>query len=349
MGALLPTLVDSVYLGGGTPSILAPELLQQLFAALRSEFSIAENVEITLECAPGHLAEDFLVAMVDCGVNRVSFGVQSFIDREAAVTGRLHTRQVALRDIERVQAVGMRSVNVDLIAGLPRQIASSWRESVGVLIDSGVEHASIYMLEVDEDSRLGKELIDRGGRYHAGTVPSDDQVADFYLEACATLARSGLQQYEISNFARPGRESLHNKKYWLRQPYIGFGLDAHSMLQGDDGAVRFQMTDDLPSYLDGAGFADVHRVSREQSLEEAWFLGLRLNEGVSTAELAEEFGESGPRSYQPAIGDLTASGLLEMNTGRLRLTAHGRLISNDIFERFLRPPAVEEQALVMVD
>lgn len=346
-GAELPAIVDSIYLGGGTPSILAPGLLRDLFAALRSEFSVAHSAEITLECAPGQLSDEFLVAMGDCGVNRVSFGVQSFIDREAAATGRLHTRQIALQDIARVQAAGIRSVNADLIAGLPHQTASSWRESLDALVASGVDHASVYMLEVDEDSRLGRELIDGGGRYHADAAPSDDQVANFYLEAIQLLGQNGLAQYEISNFARPGRESIHNKKYWLRQPYLGFGLDAHSMLRGiDGGAIRFSTDDDLQQYLDGFAFPDVQPVSHQRALEEAWFLGLRLNEGVSLAERGAEFGDA---AHDEVLDDLAASGLLELRAGRARLTERGRLISNEVFARFLRDEVSKERELVMVD
>ncbi len=350
LDASLSKAIDSVYLGGGTPSILAPELLRRLFGALRSEFQFVHAAEITLECAPGQIEDDFLGAMVECGVNRVSFGVQSFVDREAAVTGRLHTRAEALEDIERVRRAGIRSVNVDLIAGLPHQTAASWRESLDVLVASGVDHASIYMLEVDEDSRLGREMLGGGAKYHAGAVPSEDMVADLYLEAVEVLSRSGLAQYEISNFARAGAESVHNKKYWLRQPYLGFGLDAHSMLRGKDGgAVRFQVGEDLQGYLDGAGVADVQRVGREQALEEAWFLGLRLNEGVSRGELEREFGYSDAHRYDDLIEEFRRFGFVEVDGARVRLTERGRLMSNEVFERFLGEKAVEEQALVVVD
>ena len=350
MGALLPAQVNSIYLGGGTPSVLAPSLLQQLFAVLRSEFCVADGAEITVECAPGQLSDEFLGAMTGCGVNRVSFGVQSFIDREAAVTGRLHTRQIALRDIERVKEAGIRSINADLIAGLPHQTDSSWRESLDVLAGSGVDHASVYMLEVDDDSRLGRELMEGGGRFHAGSVPSDDLVADWYLQAIDVLGRAGMAQYEISNFARPGCESIHNKKYWLRQPYVGFGLDAHSMLHGaDGGGLRFSMTDDLQSFLDEADVASLQPVSGQQALEEAWFLGLRLNEGVSLAHLAAEFGELEMRGYDEVVPDLTGLGLLETSGGRVRLTSRGRLMSNEVFGRFLRDQDVEEPELVAVD
>jgi oxygen-independent coproporphyrinogen-3 oxidase len=337
-----------VYLGGGTPSILAPDLLRRLFAGIRSEFKVSFDAEITLECAPGQLDDEFLAAMVECGVNRVSFGVQSFNDREAAVTGRLHTREIALRDIERVRHAGIRSVNADLIAGLPHQTPESWRESLEVLASSGVDHGSVYMLEVDDDSRLGRELMDGGRRYHAGTVPTDEMVADFYLEAIDVLAARGLAQYEISNFARPGAASLHNIKYWLRQPYLGFGLDAHSMLRTVDGeAVRFQTGDDLGRFLDGADWQDVRNVSQAQALEEAWFLGLRLNAGVSVAELEREFGSIDARRCDDEILELQTLGLLECGDDRVRLTSRGRLMSNEVFERFVGD-AVEDE-LVLVD
>jgi oxygen-independent coproporphyrinogen III oxidase len=347
ISAVLPEIVDSVYLGGGTPSILAPQLLRSLLLGIRDEFRVSIDAEITLECAPGQLDDDFLAAMVECAVNRVSFGVQSFVDREAAVTGRLHTREIAFRDIERVREAGIRSVNADLIAGLPHQTAESWRESLDVLVASGVDHASVYMLEVDEDSRLGRELIDGGKRYHAGTVPTDEMVADFYLEAIDFLAGSGLQQYEISNFARVGTASRHNMKYWLRQSYLGFGLDAHSMLRTTDGqAVRFQTGDDLPNFLKGEGWQDVCHVSQTQALEEAWFLGLRLSEGVSIPALEMEFGVIEAHQHDDEISDLLELGLLMRRDDRMRLTSRGRLMSNEVFERFVGEAEAE---LLFVD
>jgi oxygen-independent coproporphyrinogen-3 oxidase len=350
LSATLPWTVDSIYFGGGTPSILAPELLRRLFATIHSEFLVSKDAEITIESAPGQLDDDFLTTMIDCGVNRVSFGVQSFIDREAAVTGRLHTREAALRDIDRVREARIRSVNADLIAGLPHQTATSWRESLDVLVSSGVNHASIYMLEVDEDSRLGRELLDGGGRYHAGAAPTDEMVADFYLEAVEVLSAYGLAQYEISNFARAGSASSHNRKYWLRQPYLGFGLDAHSMLRTPDGsAVRFQTGDDLATFLDGAGWDDVQPVSQRQALEEAWFLGLRLNVGVSVDELMGEFDEAEAHRYDDVIVELQAFELVERRESRVRLTERGRLMSNEVFERFLGDQAVAQADLVLVD
>jgi oxygen-independent coproporphyrinogen III oxidase len=352
LGAMLPETVDSVYFGGGTPSTLNPELLIKLFAALRQEFSLAADAEITLECAPGQLEDVFLAAMVECGANRVSFGVQSFNDREAAVTGRLHNREAALRDIERVRDAGIRFVNVDLIVGLPYQTSESWVESLETLIATGVDHASVYMLEVDEDSRLGRELMSHGERYHAEHVPDDEAVADSYCGAITALADAGLAQYEISNFARSGSESRHNLKYWTRQPYLGFGLDAHSMLRNansssDHAAVRFSTSDDLGQFLKSSGYQEIQPVSHKDALEEAWFLGLRLNAGVILTELKSEFGDQVVAAFSDEIQELVERGLLDRDADRVRLTNRGRLVSNEVFAQFLAE--TEEHELVFVD
>src|SRR5271170_1412868 len=286
--ALIPEQVDSIYLGGGTPSVLSPALLGELAHTLRQEFALTPGAEITLECAPGQLDDPALAAMLALGVNRISFGVQSLVDREAAATGRFHTREVVLRDLERVRSAGLRNLSIDLIAGMPHQTTASWQESLAVLAATGVEHASIYMLEIDEDSRLGRELLAGGSRYNAQTVPSEELTADLYESAISALEANGLRQYEISNFARSECQSSHNLKYWRRQPYLGFGLDAHSMLRAPLGsALRFSNTAVLAEYLRGPEAPEeVRWLTRSEELEEAWFLGLRLHEGVAWQALA---------------------------------------------------------------
>lgn len=340
-GAALPEAADSIYFGGGTPSLLSPALLRRLFTSLRREFAVLPTAEITLECAPGQLDAPVLDTLLECGVNRVSFGVQSFVDEEARWIGRLHTRATALEDMRRVREAGIRDISVDLIAGLPGQTMRSWCESLSVLAGSGVDHASVYMLEVDEDSRLGREVLAHGGRYRAQDVPGDDLIVDMYTEAIGFLERQGLAQYEISNFARSGSESRHNLKYWRRQPYLGVGLDAASMLRTrSGGAVRFAETDDFDAYLADRR-APVPRVlTREEELEEAWFLGLRMNEGVSLAALRQEFSTAALRGSLDTIADLEGEKLVTFSGGdRVALTARGRLLSNEVFERFLAEPA----------
>lgn len=334
-GAGLPERIDTIYLGGGTPSLLQPDLLVRLFAAIRAEFKVDLDAEITMECAPGQIAEATLEAMTACGVNRVSLGVQSFVDREAHESGRLHTRAAVEDDLRRLRAEGIANLNLDLIAGLAGQTFASWEESLEALIACDPPHASVYMLEVDEDSRLGRELLAGGARYHAGLVPTDDAIARMYERANERLEAAGLAQYEISNFSHPGFASRHNLRYWQRRPYLGVGLDASSALHGSRGLLRATTTDDLKAYLAGPQSLETTCLCAVQQHEEAWFLGLRLNAGVNVAELEPEFG---PDLVRPAIetaARLAADGLLNFDGETARLTAQGRLLSNDVFQQFL--------------
>lgn len=335
----LPRGVDTVYLGGGTPSLLRPELLSELFQGIRAHFQVEPNAEITAECAPGQIADETLTALAQAGVNRVSLGVQSFVDREAQVSGRLHNRATVRNDLRRLRAAGITNLNLDLIAGLAGQTDASWNESIEALLECDVPHASVYMLEIDEDSRLGREMLAGGARYHAGLVPTDDTIASMYETATERLGAAGLEQYEISNFARIGFNSQHNLRYWKRQPYLGIGLDASSMLRGyaerDGFVLRSSTTDDLKGYLDRAKPAATNWLGRAAQHEEAWFLGLRLNQGVDPAEIEREFGRLALDAAAVVVEAALADGLLEWSAGRVRLTAQGRLLSNEVFQRFL--------------
>ncbi|MGD0888581.1 MAG: radical SAM family heme chaperone HemW [Acidobacteriaceae bacterium] len=338
--AELPGRMDTVYFGGGTPSLLGAEQMRRIFAALRGEFEVTEDAEITIECAPGQMGDETLDELLRLGMNRVSFGVQSFVDAEARAVGRMHTREICLGEIKRMRAVGVEEINVDLIVGLPRQTAASWRESVDVAMECGVPHVSMYMLEVDEDSRLGREMLAHGTRYGAEWVASEDEVADRYAVACEWLEAGGVGQYEISNFARKGHESRHNVKYWRREPYVGFGLDAHSMLRCGEGAVRWGNTDDLSRYeVLGSRFEvgnpEVERIGAERGFEEAMFLGLRMNVGVDLEAMHAEFGAELMRDAVAALNDVEEAGLVEREGSWLRLTARGRMVSNEVFSRLL--------------
>jgi len=337
MGGQMESNVDSIYLGGGTPTMLEGTQLERIFATVRSRFDVSPEAEVTIECAPGTLSPAVLESLLRCGVNRVSLGVQSFVDQEAAAVGRLHKRTTVLDDIARLRAAGITDINIDLIAGLPHQTAESWEISLGESIATDVPHISVYMLEVDEDSRLGSELLAGGARYHAHFVPDEETVTDFYLAACERLQSAGIAQYEISNFAREGCESRHNLKYWTRRPYFGFGVDAHSMLLSDtpaNDAVRFAPSDSLERYM--GGFALQRTVvSHQSALEESFFLGLRLTRGVSLRELSRKFGEQVIENARAAIGKLVEDGLMEQNEDLVCLTPRGRLLSNEVFERFI--------------
>jgi oxygen-independent coproporphyrinogen-3 oxidase len=330
-GLELPEGVDSIYFGGGTPSLLTAAQLGKIFAALRGEFDVAEGAEVTLECAPGQLAAETLEAAVELGVNRVSLGVQSFVDAETRAVGRLHTAAMCVEEIARLRGAGVEAISVDLIAGLPGQTGASWERSVEAVIATGVPHASVYMLEVDEESRLGKELIGGGARYGAGVVPTDEAMTEFYARACEAFAGDGLRQYEISNFAREGHASRHNLKYWERAPYLGFGVDAHSMLRRRREAVRWANPETLEAY----GLPELDRertvVDEDAGFEEAMFLGLRRTVGVSVMELEAEFGRARVDAVGDVMGALIAGGLMEREGDWVRLTARGRMVSNEVF------------------
>jgi oxygen-independent coproporphyrinogen III oxidase len=336
MGGKFERSVDSIYVGGGTPTVLDGAQLERMFAAVGGTFDVLPNAEVTVECAPGTLSDQVVEPLLQCGVNRVSLGVQSFVDREAAAVGRLNKREVVLEDIARLRTVGITDINIDLIAGLPHQTLESWELSLKESIATGVPHVSVYMLEIDEDSRLGRELIAGGTKYHAHFVPDENVTADLYEMACEVLNAAGVMQYEISNFAREGCESRHNLKYWTRQPYFGFGVDAHSMLRASDGnAVRFSTADSLEEYVAGAELKRTP-VDRLAALEEAFFLGLRLNRGGDLAAVAAEFGEDVVSQHSETIDELIAEGLIARAESVIRLTSRGRLLSNEVFEKFLR-------------
>jgi oxygen-independent coproporphyrinogen-3 oxidase len=358
MGAEFDRTVDSIYLGGGTPTVLDPVDLDRIFAAVREHFTICDNAEVTVECAPGSLAPPMLECLVRNGATRVSLGVQSFVDEEARAVARLHTRQTVLDDVARLRAAGITNINIDLIAGLPHQTPESWQRSLDDAIATAPPHVSVYMLEVDEDSRLGRELIAGGTRYHAHFVPDDDITVDLYSHACEVLDRAGIRQYEISNFAREDCASRHNLKYWTRQPYLGFGVDAHSMLwassdpyvllradheaadpsrpcavtAADIDAIRFATPDSLDDYLAGAPFTRTP-VSRRAALEEEFFLGLRLVRGIDLAQIGERYCLN--NDLLATINALTELGLLQQQGSTIRLTHRGRLLSNEVFQRFL--------------
>ena len=389
MGAKFEREVDAIYLGGGTPTVLEAAELERIFAAVRAKFRVRGDAEITVECAPGTLTPPMLESLGRCGVNRVSLGVQSFADEEAASVGRLHTRAIVLDDLARLRATGITNISIDLIAGLPHQTPESWEFSLAETIASGVPHVSVYMLEVDEDSRLGRELIAGGTRYHAHFVPDDDATADYYLQACERLNAAGIVQYEISNFARnlhagaaehpitrspdlPMYSSRHNLKYWTRQPYLGFGVDAHSMLAADSRQARAAMEREISDYLEHAPNFGGARESEDSNfyarmgvesmrlatpdsldaylagkphertpvtypaaLEEAYFLGLRLNRGLQARELAERYGPEAATVFREQIAELRELGLVEICEGATRLTSRGRLLSNEVFQKFL--------------
>jgi oxygen-independent coproporphyrinogen-3 oxidase len=320
--AIWPWTPDTVYLGGGTPSLLEPVSLRAFLA----EIPGSPYSEATLEAAPGGITAERAREWREAGINRVSLGVQSFVTRELSRTGRKHTAEIVQREIATLRDAGIANFNIDLIAGLPGQTATSWNESLDWIERLEAPHVSVYMLEVDEDSRLGAEVLAFGKRYGAADVPSDDQIADFYEQAVERLAGMGIGRYEISNFARPGYESRHNLKYWRREAYLGFGADAHSF----DGQWRWQNAESAGGYVAclESGRPPVCERTPADPLAEHFFLGLRLSEGI----------HGGEEPFSDAIGKFVDDGLLERSQGRLRLTPRGVLLSNEVFAEFVGAP-----------
>lgn len=308
---------ETVYLGGGTPGSMPAE-------ALRAVLELVPGKpwrEATLEAAPGAIEADAVQAWIECGINRVSLGVQSFVEEELRRTGRRHTAEGVARDVALLRAAGIGNINLDLIAGLPAQTEAGWRASLEWIARLEPPHVSVYMLEVDEDSRLGRELLAGGARFGAGAVPAEDRIADFYEQAVEFLEGRGWRRYEISNFARAGFESLHNLKYWRLEPYAGFGADAHSF----DGEWRMANTDDVRGYIEQG---PQPQRTRADLASERYLTGLRLMEGVDLA--AEDEGRFGA-----AVERFQAEGLVEREGARVRLTRRGVMLSNEVFEAFL--------------
>jgi oxygen-independent coproporphyrinogen III oxidase len=314
---------ETVYLGGGTPSGMAASDLERILASIPGR---EHWQEATIEAAPGAITTDIAAAWVRAGINRVSLGVQSFVQRELARTGRKHTAEIVEREIDLLRAAGITNINVDLIAGLPGQSRECWRESLTWIERLSPPHVSVYMLEIDEDSRLGNEVLLNGKRYGAPDVPTDELTAELYESAVAELARIGIQRYEISNFARPGFESRHNLKYWKLEPYAGFGSDAHSF----DGVVRSQNIESPSDYVARiqSGASARVDITKANPGEERFFVGLRLTQGIEPR--ADEW-----RRFEQPIQRFINQGLLARDGTHLRLTDRGVLFSNEVFAEFL--------------
>ncbi len=315
-------LPQTVYLGGGTPSSMDPLALERVLNLIPGR----PWLEATLEAAPGTLERERAAAWRSLGINRVSLGVQSFVEDELRRTGRKHTAEGVERDVALLRSCGIEEINIDLIAGLPAQTRASWCESLAWVERLAPPHVSVYMFEIDEDSRLGREMMLGGVRYGASLVPDEDTTVALYEEAVERHEAAGLRRYEISNFARPGHESRHNLKYWRLEPYLGFGADAHSL----DGGLRWQNSETVTDYVERWKSGGVARIESTPAVphEERFFVGLRLMEGVEPS--------AGERIlYASQIEKLVEAGLLEDTGVRLKLTARGVLISNEVFQEFI--------------
>ena len=334
--AVVGATVDSVYFGGGTPSLLEPVSLKQILDALRAGIAFVGSgaeVEVTLEADPETITLEKARAWREAAFNRVSLGVQSFDDRELQAAGRMHRREQVAAANEALRAAGFSNVSMDLIAGLAHQTSESWSRSLDELIAIRPEHISIYMLEIDEGSRLGKELHADGSRYSANAVPSPDESCDFYEAACARLAGAGYEHYEISNWAKPGYRSRHNLKYWQRVPYLGFGAGAHSF----DSTKRWANVHDSAEYVSRIERGETVREQIEpvtvgQALEEEIFLGLRQLDGIDFARIEREYDVA---ELRERVDSLASQGLLQRDGANVRLAPDRLAVSNEIFSELL--------------
>lgn len=313
---------NTVYFGGGTPSNMDPDALGRVLAAIPG----CPWQEVTLEAAPGTITREKAEAWRIMGINRVSLGVQSFVASELKQTGRRHDADMVARDCELLRSAGIENFNIDLIAGLPYQTPESWAESLDWIGRLDPPHISVYMFEIDEDSRLGFEILNNGDRYGASAAPSDDAAADFYETAVDYLGSLGIERYEISNFAKRGHESLHNLKYWRMEPYTGFGSDAHSF----DGCERRENVESAREYATRMQEAEtpIANITPSNRDEERLFTGLRLTEGIRLSS------DDWQRHREP-IERFIDAGLLERAAETLRLTKRGVLLSNEVFQEFL--------------
>lgn len=335
-GDILTAPVDTVYFGGGTPAIVGLADLTRIVECLRRNYHMSADSEFTVETTPGSADEEFLRRARSLGINRLSIGAQSFCDRELKVVGRLHTAQDTITLVQSARSCGFDNISLDLIAGLPQQTADSWHSSLEVVRDLRPEHVSVYIFEIDEKSRLGREVVQHGSRYHADEVPGEDFMAEAYESAREFLVAAGYGQYEISNFALPGFESRHNRKYWRLEPYLGFGAGAHSF----DGSRRWSNVTEPENYctlLDGNGspIEDFRTLSAREQLEEFFFLGLRQSEGIDLHAAAERWNLEMVSRWEPIIVNLVNEGRLERHADQLSMPQQGFLVSNEIFQEFL--------------
>jgi oxygen-independent coproporphyrinogen-3 oxidase len=328
--------LDSIYIGGGTPTLLGEERLASLVSALKGHLIWGADIEFTLETTPGSANPHGLGALRALGVNRLSIGVQTFDDRELRAVGRLHSAGESGELVRGARQAGFQNVSVDLIAGLPYQTKESFRHSLEEAVKLRPEHVSLYLFEIDEKSRLGREVIHGGNRYHAAEVPGEELVAEAYEFGCTFLANEGYTQYEISNFALPEFESRHNRKYWQLAPYVGLGAGAHSF----DGTRRWSNRMDVRGYNAqlGAGHTPIEEfrvLPSEEQVEEFFFLGLRQAEGIDLNWARERWGAGCLKLWESKIESLARGGWVVLQGNHARLQPKAYLVSNEIFQEFV--------------
>ena len=320
--------MDSIYFGGGTPGLVPAEHIAGILGEFRRVFSVADDCEITLETNPGTVSPEKAAIYRTAGINRVSIGAQSFSDAELRAVGRIHSVAQIADSLSMLSGAGFDNISLDLMLGLPGQSVESWRATIREAVSFPIRHISIYMLEIDEQSPLLAYTAE--GK---SPLPEEDMVADMYAETIDFLNSRGLEQYEISNFACKGSESRHNLKYWRRTPVYGFGLGSHSF----DGRFRYANVSEIEDYCRRvesclSPVAWHSEVTEQQAIEETFFLGLRLNEGV---DLHDGANADFLAERKNSMEEFRARGLIDIDESRLRLTGKGMLLSNEVLECFI--------------
>jgi oxygen-independent coproporphyrinogen III oxidase len=323
--------VDSIFFGGGTPSLLEPGEVAALVAACRDGFAVTADAEVTLETNPETATAERLERFRAAGVNRLSFGVQSFRDSELRRLGRIHSADRARQAVTDARGAGFGNVSLDLMMWLPEQTRDDWRASVEALIDVDPDHASLYLLELYPNAPLKEEMARAGW-----SLAPDEDAAEMYLWSMGRLEGAGYRQYEISNVARPGRESRHNLKYWQDGAWLGFGCGAHSTR----GGVRWKNVSSTVEYVERVGrgdglVAERRELSPGERLEEALFTGLRLTDGVDIAQTGSLYGVDVWARFGERLQPFVDAGWLRRDGPRLRLTREGMLVANEIMGVFV--------------
>jgi oxygen-independent coproporphyrinogen-3 oxidase len=324
--------VDTIYFGGGTPSLLAPSQLDRILVTLSQHFEIDPAAEVTLEINPGSVTREKLEAFRSLGINRASFGAQTFDDRELAKLGRSHTAADALKTFTDLRNAGFENISFDLIAGLPGQTLTGWQRNIKQALDLNPEHLSFYLLEVHSGTPLA-EHIRRGLQ----PVPDDDLAGVIYQWMLDEACEAGYEHYEISNLCRAGFHSRHNVKYWTTEPYYGFGCSAHSY---DGRARRWSNHRDVLKYVEtiengGSSVVEEQELSVTDLRAEALFLGMRMMRGVDARRYRESFGVDLREAHADDLDRFRKAGLLEFDGDLIRLTRTGALLSNEVFAAFV--------------
>ena len=323
--------VDTIYFGGGTPSVLEPDEVGRLLRACHASFDVSSTVEVSFEVNPETVTPARVEGWLEAGVTRVSLGVQSFRDEELERLGRRHDAARATEAIHELRRAGVDNLSVDLMLWLPEQTPSQCRTSIERLVDLGPDHASLYVLELYPNAPLREDMARAGW-----AMAPDDEAATMYLEALDRLDAAGYEQYEISNVARPSRTCRHNLKYWSDGEWLGLGCGAHSTRAGS----RWQNASDVARYVElaGAGHSAVgtrHRLSENERVGDVLFTGLRLTRGLDVTDIARRYGVDVMARYGADLAPFLEAGVLLASAGRLRLTRSGMLVANEVMKTFV--------------